>query len=860
MDWMNTEGRLIMVKIFDALGGEPGTRPFNIEYTIENNGDGTMNVEFAFDPLPVDTISVTIYYLLDGTATGGSVTPGIFSPINMTIPWQNNWHFIFVIHSASPPDHVIDMNTLYSQVEDLTPSGIAFELSVIDNDEDLHKVVRAKQAVFRFLSTANLSLKLFTGPRSFDFRYYVTVEADEADRFLFKGFLILDDLSEPFLAPRNEVVLAATDRLGTLKNSNLVDFNNANPRGYNTIAKYLALALAKTGLRLNINVQMNIKEETSAPISGSALFSISGGTNFISVTFSKIWVVGRKIRSSNTVNNNKVFTVESVVNILLGYLITVTEAVVNEDASDALFEDTAGHMFNRVFIESKTFESNINESEKGYTVIEKLLGEGMFITEEKGEWWVKRLDETEKDHQQRITVFDSDGNFITDNDPVDYDKQVSRNDIISLVNNATTVQPTRPVKYVELIYKYSLPLEIICNIDWARGDFIMDLPDEADNDGHVQQVKKYGFECWQSLSKQGGGMPNAYQYYDQAQIAGVDLYVKKFYVNGTERGREFVIAAHSGSGAGVPYIKSEALEVHISDKISLSVDVFYSNIGGSTGYVNSPVMIGLFGDSGNIYWWKAYDITNPTMKQQWVQIPIGNLLQHFYLGASIEEPILNISFESPALPESGKLYVYLINQYGNSINAHYRDLNVSILAWINGSYKRITGQSNKVSQTQDVEQYNATRDKEVFISDSPRKNFKGAMFIYNGTSYQLAGLFYNANVFPGANIDLQFFHPYGQLQVFDVFNMYNRVFVKLRATLLGLSQDEIDSFGRADVPGLIHRFFINDSSPFAANKNFQLLSFIQDFENCTWTGLLREVWDTTIAKVYEGHEFKYIEK
>lgn len=385
-------------------------------------------------------------------------------------------------------------------------------------------------------------------------------------------------------------------------------------------------------------------------------------------------------------------------------------------------EDGSGHMYDFIFLNAKTFEEEIGLSEDCYTVLEKILSQMCFITQYKGKWVIMRVDEMETSHEYYFTTFDYEGNFVS-NSYETFIKNIGIDYTMSFMNDDAVVALVRPNKEVNLTYKYEYPEEIICNEDFERGDFIEDLPDETNADGVDEQVKAYDFECWKSLSKEGG-QPNTLTYYDQPQIAGADLYIKKYYYDDTEVNRKLFIKVPAGTGNGVPYLKSQSFPVHLKDKISFSLNLDYGNTGGGTSFVNSPVMIGLFADSGNIYWWEAYDSSDPDAEQAWTLTPFGNVIPQWYLGATIDKE-WSFSFTSPPIPESGVIYVYLLNQYGDEIEANFSPPNVEIISFINGSYQRYSGQQHIVEN--DNINTKAKRKDDVFISDAPRIAMKGAL-------------------------------------------------------------------------------------------------------------------------------------
>lgn len=731
------------------------------------------------------------------------------------------------------------------EIIQLEPAGSPLKISTIDEGENKFTPVKSQQVTISFLSNGSTSLETFSDGA--DDRFSVTVLYGTT--IVFYGFLSLSDNSEAFLPPKNQVVLTANDKLGALKEIPLTDFGGSvegvNPQGKYTVCQFLAMCLQKTGLSLELRVINSLR-----PGAGrlTALATFTSSPNQIILAITSFFYIGQKVAVTDTALNNIVFTVTDVGQTIVT-IVASDDAFVDETEVMATFTDNAfsTHFYNDIYLDAKTFEEEIGVSENCYSVLEKILGYDCFITQYKECWWICRIDEYDS-NDLRVARFDENGEYIDSYIETTLSKNIGFNEDHWLSDEATIVQPMRPIGFDKLIYNFTNPLEIVCNQDFDRGDFIENLANEINEDGVSEEVKAYDFECWDSLSKEGGGQPNQLIYYDQPQIPGATLYVKKFYFNDAETNRELFIEAAPGSGAGVPYIKSQPVRVRIKDKITFSVDLSYTNIGSSTGYINTPVMIGLFADSGRIYWWKAYDVTNPEAPQEWELITTSSLVPNWYLGANVEESH-SLSFTSPAIPETGDLYIYLINQYGDSIQAHYSAPEVDVLAFINGSYRNYKGRYEKVSRAESG--YLANVDDEVFISDAERELFKGAMFWFNGTDYKLTVKWFDASksnfTFP---TDLTNVRPFGELQAYAVWNQYrlaNRIF-----------QYQFQGFG-TDIPSLVHKYTITDVSGHSENRNFLMLTKDADLFLCNQVGVLEQVYHTEEGKIYtDEHEFKYI--
>lgn len=149
-----------------------------------------------------------------------------------------------------------DLNPIVIQLEG---ADIPVEVSWVDNEEDKFTPTRAREAVLRFNSTAQYNLNTFA--EGTDTRWFVRVYK-RTGQTLFVGYLDIDSLTEPFLPPPNVVELVAIDGLGLLKEIPLTTFTGINPKGKFRIIEFIAWALSKTSLQLNINVVMNLREES----------------------------------------------------------------------------------------------------------------------------------------------------------------------------------------------------------------------------------------------------------------------------------------------------------------------------------------------------------------------------------------------------------------------------------------------------------------------------------------------------------------------------------------------------------------------------------------------------------------------
>lgn len=144
------------------------------------------------------------------------------------------------------------------QIVTLHAAGEPLIISTTNNDRGKLQVVRSKQAVIRFLSDRSNLLTAATFADAPDDNWLVHIYT-AAPVTIFKGFLMLSDVSQPFQPDPNIVELTASDHLALLKEAPLVDADGNNPSGKYLVSAFLSMALKLTGLDLGIKVVNNLR-------------------------------------------------------------------------------------------------------------------------------------------------------------------------------------------------------------------------------------------------------------------------------------------------------------------------------------------------------------------------------------------------------------------------------------------------------------------------------------------------------------------------------------------------------------------------------------------------------------------------
>jgi len=506
-------------------------------------------------------------------------------------------------------------------------------------------------------------------------------------------------------------------------------------------------------------------------------------------------------------------------------------------------DDGLGHFMRSQFVDTKTFEDNVGTCINCYDVITRILGNECFLSQHLGEWVIMRVDEME--HGLASNTFYKwrfDGEFIEKTTEL-FSQSVGIGSEHSWMDERQEVSIERLNKEVQLDYKYDLPQEIICNIDFERGDFVADLADVTEDAGEpgeiTYQVKSYDLDCWE---KNRENFPTS-----GLISATVPINIIRYFVNDYER-RRFVVIPHAAVSSNL--IRSSNIPVNKGDKITVAMSRRLSaDVSGSGFYRDNGMQVRLYGIDGTF--WTLQGETSIGDTLLWVESDSDFLTNNKYLWFEgdisrdmTESESLYGSTESPAIPVEGYIQIlaHQSHQSGWNRDTYILSVSVELSAFINGGYKKYTGQRQIARQ--DVATRNIRKDV-VYISDSPHPAFKGALKKFNGTGYQLSGRFYNAAQEPDGPV---FLKPFGEIQVYDVWNQYNRNMSRFEGTV----DHDIPP------PSMINRYLVTDTHPNADNRLFLLLHYDYDSHLCEWQAFFMEVSNSVINKQYLGHDFKYL--
>lgn len=730
------------------------------------------------------------------------------------------------------------------EIIELTAGGRPLVIGASNNDEDKFTPIRSKSAQITFVSDSASGLDSSTFSDGSDSLWRVHVWNEDTGDTIFQGFLMLADNQQPFQPDPQYVTLTATDHLAALKEIALTDLSGDNPLGKYRIASIIAFCLAKTGLSLTWRVVNNLR-------AGGASFDYSitfnSGTNTITGFVNTLqFYIGQEIVITGTSSNN----MTTYVTAMTSTVITVSSALTTEFAPATTITDymSTFHWYDKVYIDAKTFEKEIGTCEDCYTVLSKILGEDCFITQWLGEWWIMRVDEFE-DNPVYVAYFAVDGTYYSTAAGTTYDKSVGFIDDSKFAKADTLLRFVRPHGFVKETFNYNTPLEVPCNIDFSRG---------ALNTTISSTEKRYDLDCWGKYRE---------NYPTSGLIAAtVTIYIQRNFNNNGYEIQRFVVIPYAAISSNLIY--SEDIAVNVKDKFSIGMSRrLSSDVSGSGFYRDNAMQVRLTGDDGTFWTLQGETSTGDTL--QWVasnsDFTTNN--KYFWFEGDVSRDMTDPesiygSTEAPPVPVGGiiNLLAHQTHQAAWNRDTYIDSISFEYIPFINGSYQKYSGQYSQVTRTETG--YFANRDKEVYLSDSPTKIYKGAMFLYINSVYVLIPFWFASAPFvSGYPPNTDYLHPYGYIQAFSVWNQYKGQTVEpilARGRGINIFQGSVIGL-TTSWPDMLHKYSLTDLNVQTNNRYFMLISVSQDWKSCIWTAVFIEVYNTVLGKSYsDPFTFKYI--
>jgi hypothetical protein len=752
----------------------------------------------------------------------------------------------------SDMDYLID-DADTTEIVTLEPGGNPIKLKTVDNEEDPFTVVKGQRLTLEVNTDNPINLSTFASGSDQRWAVHLYIGANT----LFKGWLVLDDISIDFMPDPSVLVLTATDGYGGLSDMPLLDADGNNPVGEYKLIELLKMALDGTGYSLGIKAAFNIKNEGFID---DISIPNANDQHFFSINYLNAKTFEAKIGSCISRKE-------------------VLEYILGEEGF--IFQRQGYHWIVRV-----------DEIEQN---------RGLYITEwDEDGVFVGNLGEQD---------FNKD---IGKDSP--YTIYFSR--------ELTKVYAERPKKSVQLRFAYQTPIEIVENIDFERGDLVttvspteklydiadwglfeytgssLDIPGTS---AYIRRVFENDYEKERYAVIMPGTQQDYYLVSSRWPVGQKDRFEFNLEVSyngqphtgGTFRRTVAQIRLYGSDGTfytfdGGTSVDQERGWVACTSDFSTNQNYFvtegngvdddtlwrsisqYGSVVDTTIPKDGHIVIILRANFETDTWetrfnglrfdyipyingsYAKYNAQTQTVSQS------GNYK------AKREKDIM-VS-ESPRMGLKGTLLQGLLyNQiFSGSVtftaSNSFKIAGYQLSLFRKGQRLNISGTtSNNITETRVTEvEYSIIGSETIIHIEDTTTTETDASTLVQELTYQIADEFYNAATAPDGPPDSTYIHPYSEIQVYDVFNQFNRDGLRVfRGNLQGLDLDALDGDLRNNGAHFIHKWFVTDATDDTYNRMFQLLTFDQDHRTAEWTGVFREVFNLGVEKVYTGREFKY---
>lgn len=489
------------------------------------------------------------------------------------------------------------------------------------------------------------------------------------DQVIFVGFLTPGEGRAEFQDKPYEITLSAVDGLGLLKGVPLTKDDETNFTGVNLIIDYVIAILNKTGLGLNLRLFSNIVEES------------------------------------------------------------MEDRTQNEQA------DT----FNQTALHARTFLQNPLTFYDCYTCLERILAEYFTVYQWNGKWVILRVGELQANVGAKIwhTEYDSAGAIVEVNQNMYNPGAVGRDRLVHPVEVSQSIGSNYAVKSSRYTYNYEVWPELPTNNKFERGTIISnstgpvyELDENGDDKIPLNQIgtfQDYFIDDWLFGSFPPG--PTAINNLP-ALNAGVDFPAwrrSSSNIYGVEFNREVIIEK---STTETQVLQSAVIPVNVGDRLSITFD-FKLSFNFNDQLNIAAVQVYVIPNSGGApYWWR--DGAGITNKWRRNGAAAEAIFVNYFDGTDKTKVYKSTSLESQPIPVDGTAYIQLLNVMDDGLTnqAYFRNFSFTYHPFIAGGYTQIKADYAQTSQNAN---YKDTIDEDVYISDSPKKLFQGALYRENLT-------------------------------------------------------------------------------------------------------------------------------
>jgi hypothetical protein len=369
-------------------------------------------------------------------------------------------------------------------------------------------------------------------------------------------------------------------------------------------------------------------------------------------------------------------------------------------------QDQLKDTFNQTAIHARSFLKDSNEFFDCYTCLQHILGEYYTLYQWNGRWVILRFGELQDSIGAKVwyTEYNNVGAVVSSAQQLEDPGAVGRDRLIHPVEAAQFISSDFAIKSARYTYNYKPWPEIPTNNTFERGTAF-----RSGTNGDGTTYTDYSTPGWTYGAKFTSALPNLSPTTDIAYRRSIyDIY-------GVEKERQLILE-HFTSGEKI--LQSEPFEVSQGDKINVDFDIKY--LSGGTGTRNL-VFVYIVQDGTGVKYYLSRSYSGSTeLKPVW-QPGTGNAIQ---LQVNDFSEWSSSNCESPPIPVTGAMYIAM----ASNINANtpvFRNFRIEYQPFIAGGYKQMKGDYAETSQNLS---FKDVIDKEVMISDSPRKVLQGALY------------------------------------------------------------------------------------------------------------------------------------
>lgn len=618
----------------------------------------------------------------------------------------------------------------------------------------------------------------------------------QADRSIFQGFVVVEDNNEPFLDPPYVVEIRALDCLGLLKGVYFLDADGNPFSGKMSILGWLCQILYQTGQTLKLRTYFNLRN-TSFANSGNPMEQA-----FIDIiTFSE----GSQTPVGDT----------DPADFSTGFVDYFTALdYITRNCRAKLFQENGCWHFVNLF-------EYINPD--GYTYYEYDLGVPV----------------------SGIVPFTQTGAAQNEN----YDVIIAKKDVIMPIKTDQVKYLKLAYKSVELVYNYDQSLNKICNQDFAQGESNSSY-DEVISSSIIDpsifpvvNFNTFGYDAYCFDTFDGTIIDTVLIAAYPVNPATGQIFIREIQDElGYTTDRFLVIKQIIGN---VPVLcRSQKMLIDVNDIIQVSLTWRLRNANGSGTF--PTCFIYLYGDDGSHWAMNSLSEGNlPGNPTTWFPVDAnfrntptseGSFFCSSQAGESSNiwrSPQFNVThltgdFFAKA-PVSGQIEIIFISDQSQPAGQEVwiKDWSVTLLPYLKGAYRRLKGDYNFSSQTNNIKQ---TIKETVEISDSPKRYFKGAL-LSSATGLVLLPPSWTIPGLPGS------LFRFTQAMEYIIFSHIYRMLYKIEGTFKGFVYIQPDLI-ITRMAGILNTFYFPDSK--WPDKRFMCTSFERDYNTGQWRGVFVE--------------------